>query len=687
MELDAANEESYRSASRRNITVLGLPHELLLQVAAHLQNLRDGSLPKLACVNKRLSDIAKEAMARNLVVHQCDIKSAADWLLQNSSLIPSVTSVDLSASRTGHAPWCDDSESKNVLSPEMKAKLDKAITESTQGAVSWQGLEDFSPVEWRHPHIYDDVYPPRWDKSRWHLIDMLLCLCPNIRTVTLQMPAEKHQDVVPELSQHNRAYDLPKANDFARPVAPFEGVSLQHMRKKLKSLTIASHHRWAGLMKEEVHVRSETVHFRAYGRDVITLEGFENLRHLDIPMELLGLPYNLLFRDCGDDIPERVSVPKEFVSQSINNIKSVDLAVKILPLSLVWLQLRSCNQYLFHLLDLINDIPSGRLRLKKIDLFLDTGARESISRCTLAQSTPADFVSLLIELCDSGVNVRFYDESGNQEINMCQGSDISLNMSSELLAPAGYATPEEESVLAMIGKQFVDLNAHATASRRKSRFAHHLFMRHALSHFDLLNLPSFDANYWRGTAFFHGVSNTKFDPSLRSSKAPSAAEDYGLSSFNIAAEPRSRKKLSGHMYLDEYNFSFTSSALPPLKAPVVKVFSSLGGIYAHRMKVRRILRMMPDENSGEALQRSDPEKSRASNQKRSSRKVRKTENEEPHTCSSVNQSCMASHAPIDFKGFEVINIPHSAHFEQKWWVEVDWKDCLQPYIERDHGEK
>lgn len=191
-------------------------------------------------------------------------------------------------------------------------------------------------------------------------------------------------------------------------------------------------------------------------------------------MELLGLPRNILFRTIGDEIPGNISVSKELVSASINNIKSVDLAVKILPLSLVWLQLRSCSQHLFHLLDLINDIPPDRLRLKKVDLFLDTGARESINRWILAQSTPADFSSLLVQLRHSGIDVRFYDESGHQELDMFQDLGISFAMSSELLAPAVHTTPEEESVLAMMGKQIVDLNSYATASRRKSRFAHHL---------------------------------------------------------------------------------------------------------------------------------------------------------------------------------------------------------------------
>lgn len=687
MEVDVAKQQM--SSSR----LLTLPHELLLQVAAQLQLCRSGALPNLACVNKRLYDIAKQAMAQNLVVHRCDIMSAINWLLQNRSLIAGVTSVDLSAPRTGHVPWCDDTASGIGFTAETKEMLAKTIAESTHGTVSWQDLEDFSPAEWRHPHVYNGTQPSGWDDTRWHLIDVLLCLCPNVHTITIQMPAEKHQELIPDLDQHNRAYSLPKTNIWATPVAPFAGISLQQMRKKLESLTIAPHDSWVGLVKEEIHVRSETVHFRAYGRDVITLEGFEKLEHLDIPMELLGLPYNTLFQSIGDDIPDTVSVPKGLVSESINNINSVDLAIKILPLTLVWLQVRSCNQYLSHLLDLISSTPSKELRLKKLDLFLDTGARESINRWTLAQPTPANFFFRLASLRRSGIEITFYNEIGDRTINMLNALRLQFAMSNELLALAGNAISEEESVLALTRKQFSDLNERAVASRLSSRLGHQLFMRHALTHFDLLNRPSFDANCWRGAAFFHGVSNTKFDPSLGVKTTAPAVGEYSLptwplistalagshsgTSDNIPARPR--RRLRGHMYLDEYNFSFTSSALHPSKLSLEKAVSFSAVDFVLRSG------LLPDvpkvEDDDETMQVCDTGSDRRTNRKQYPRKARKIENGKPFSPPRGCQGHEACRAPIYWKGSSAIEVPYRAEFQDHRWLNENWKGCLQPHIE------
>ncbi|KAH7409852.1 hypothetical protein DE146DRAFT_784996 [Phaeosphaeria sp. MPI-PUGE-AT-0046c] len=547
MEADATKQQDELSEGKN--TFMCLPQELLLQIASQLCG--SGALPKLACVNKTLYGITKQALARNLVIHECDLNLAIEWLLQNRALIASVNSVSLSAPRVDHRPGCISATRKG-FETELKEMLSESIAESTNGNLAWQELQSST----------NDPNPRLEDDNHQHLIDALLCICPNIHTVTIQTQAEKLCGFAADLPYHDRFFRLPVANRFAGPIAPISGVSSQQVRAKLKSLTIEAHHAWAGIMKEEVLTTSTTVYFQSLGRDLITFTGFDQLQHLDIPMESLGLPYNTMFRDAGDYSSEIVSVPKELVFQSVNNIKFVELSVKVLPLSLVWLQFRSCNKYLFQFLELIRRIPAHHRRLKRIDLHLDTGARESINQWLLACHESSNFPLHLSELEGSGVEATFYTETGARIIDMSREL-LQHEVMSEL------ALSGEEYLLALTRKQFSDLNVGAVESRRKSRRAHQLFMRHGLAHFDLFNSPSFDSNCWQEAAFFRGTSNTKYDPCLRPTTDSSVPKK---SSTIISHRGQWRRQLN----LDRFEFDFAFSKMASTSSSVEKVVSFLG---------------------------------------------------------------------------------------------------------------
>lgn len=138
----------------------------------------------------------------------------------------------------------------------------------------------------------------------------------------------------------------------------------------------------------------------------------------------------------------------------------------------------------------------------------------------------------------------------------------------------------EELMLAMMCKQFSDLDIRAAESRRKSRLAQQLFLRPSLTHFDLLNSPSFDATCWLGAAFFHGMPSIDFDTSPQPPTDASAVEGDSFASSPVKAAtiisgrnlvtPPPMRRHRGHLYLDNFEFNFTfTKELPAATEQVV----------------------------------------------------------------------------------------------------------------------
>jgi hypothetical protein len=462
----------------KDASFLGLPCELLELVASNL--IGGAFITNLALTNKYLHGIVRKAMVRALVVSKKHIKSCIDMLARNPDLIHSVTSVNLSNFGCRHTLDCHQDCSclgtSNVNS-DVFALIGRTVTRNSVSAITWT-------------HIREAKYTRGtvWRKQQAFFLDVLLTLCQNIKSVTLELPAARRFDVgAPPRPMHLAPNTLPGLNPELTPVVPFQGPALQIMRQRLETLTITEDTRWKGPATLEFLGR-EDLSWRNMGKHTVTLASFSKLKRLDIPMEILGHPETILFVDP--------------IASALAPGDST-MRTKVLPLTLQYLHLRSCNKWTFTLLQKINEVSMDQLRLKRIELFFKAGPRDLLMRCDSTDEGRLNYLRVLSDLRRKGTKVVFYT-GRKQEV---------LEMSRELVSLSALS-PFEAWRFSVSRMPFSALNPVASEKRRISETASRLFLRHAENHLSLFNSSNLDLGLWTQGAFFHGIKNTKWDPDL-----------------------------------------------------------------------------------------------------------------------------------------------------------------------------
>jgi hypothetical protein len=341
-------------------------------------------------------------------------------------------------------------------------------------------------------------------------LDVLFGLCPNIKTLSIRMPDAKFFDGIPiPILPNPHSSGLPIANPDFEPVRPLQSTAFSAMRHSLRTLVITADTKWAGLFQHEILLDRSQVRWRRTGKHIITLQGLNKLEHLDISMSDLGLPESIQFRSVNHLRTQSVHVLISYYDGGVMTRKAIELPAKVLPLSLVSLRPRLCNDWTFAFLrKIVQELcrtPTQTVNLRRIDLYLDTCARSHILRCVKSSSGPSVFLKTLSTLTHMGIKVVFYAGSDERLVDMWQELTLLCLL-----------RPEEVGLVALARRQFSDLDMQAISRRRCSRLAQRIFTRHVLTYFPLFNSTSFDAKYWTGSAFFHGVENTKYDPGLGS---------------------------------------------------------------------------------------------------------------------------------------------------------------------------
>jgi hypothetical protein len=480
---DLANVSSPQSTKILNLkgkdaSLLGLPCELLELVASNL--IGGAFITNLALANKHLYGIVRKTMVRDLVVSKKHIKSCIDMLARNPDLINCVASVDLSDFGCGHMLDChQDCRCLGTpnFKPDVFALIGRTITSNSGSAITWTQIRE---AKYTRGTV--------WRKQQSFFLDVLLTLCPNIKSVTLELPAARRFDVgAPPRPMHLAPNTLPGLNPDLIPVIPFQGPALQIIRQRLETLTITEDTRWKGPATLEFLGR-EDLSWRNMGKHTVTLADFPKLKRLDIPMEVLGHPKTILF---VDPIASAVA-PGDSIMRT-----------KVLPLTLQYLHLRSCNKWTFTLLQKINEVPMDQLSLKCIQLFFKAGPRDLLMRCDSTDEGRLNYLRVLSDLRRKGTKVIFY--TGRKE-------EV-LDMSKEL-ASLSALSPFEAWHFSVSRMPFSALNPVASEKRRISETASRLFLRHAGNHLSLFNSSTLDLGLWAQGAFFHGIKNTKWDPDL-----------------------------------------------------------------------------------------------------------------------------------------------------------------------------
>jgi hypothetical protein len=544
-------DEGPSLSEHRRARLLSLPPEILSQIATELCG--NIAICNLLLVNKHVHGIVQKAMAKRLVIPPNRIKGALQWLARYPDIISSVNTVDLGAYQSIHRQECiclDDN-----LDPEATRILRAAILCSSCGVTTWDKLRQLKQL-------------PRqiWSRNHRFFVDLLVSLCPNINNISFQMPAPPSFDRMPEPGLINApSINEPLLNRMCVPVAPFQCATLQIMQNNLEFLTISPNHRWAGLAQLDILEGSLAAKFMVNGKRLITLMGFKKLKYLDIPMDALGLPPTIVFQDANEIQMTRVDLCIGGLNgQPATTITQVP--TKVLPLSLQTLRLRSCDWRLFLILQRVSEIPMHQLQLKRIDMYSDTCARSTLIRCLGTGFGPNDFLRILSEVEQMGIEVTFYTGKHEHPIDMRWE-----------LAPVQYLSHCDMAMVALAQKQFSDLNLQAVKRRHRSSLDRLLFHKHAFAHFDLLNSPTFDGKTWIGVAFFHGIKSTRFDTTLLPHNAAIQVEERE----DVMPWRRSR----GPLDLIEFVFGFLSSKPLPRASPKQQEVVFQGNTFTMASKV------------------------------------------------------------------------------------------------------
>ncbi|KAF1915912.1 hypothetical protein BDU57DRAFT_495994 [Ampelomyces quisqualis] len=614
------------------LTLCSLPDEILLQIAIHLGG--HNALPSLSRANKYLHAITNEAMARNFIVHPCHLKHAIEWLVKHPALIGCVKSVDLVFSYRRCPSKCDNSGEVD-FSHEVAGLLYKFIPASNQQilarAYSRKGKRIVNPI---------------WTRHLQHFMDVLGLLCPNLDTLDIQMPAASHYDRKPTVVPNGLNHQLPMVNTDCVPVPPIQGVAFEVLRNRLRSLTIAPHDTWAGPAKSETLDTQMHVTFRSIGRDYITLQGFNRLQYLDITMEALGVPSSLHFQGLDGKPITRATLTHRHQTLDDPDRVSFGLPAKVLPLSLITIRFRRCNRFTFSYLVVIWRMARLESKLKNIKFFLDVSPREIILMCSQeSRNTPTLYFGLLEALRRMGLSVTFYATEDEKPVNM------QFELAQLLLM-----VPSAAAIIALAGRQYSEINTAALERRESSRAEHKLFMKHALSHFELFDRPTFDARYWTKAAFFHGLKNTK--------------------------SPLRKRRRDKFFDLEHYEFFFFPAREPLKTQPPVEEVSFLGKVFAHRPLVSKTVaedKVSLERHRGQ--KKSDPEKPKG---KKQSRDVKTANDRDTKKVSKPEDAQCRSSQSICFKDEPQAIVVTSDSFDGAAWEGMKWQEYIRPHVDTQH---
>jgi hypothetical protein len=654
------------SEQRAKTCLLDLPSELIDLIASKLHPSK--SIFAFALANKRLSGIVQHAIVREPVLGLQHIRGFLEMLGHHPELIQKVTTVDLGDFDCSHYEACGCLDIPN-LDGDVKETIGRIITANTQGEVTWG-----------HIRKTKRMLGPVWREDQAFFLNILAALCSNIRAITIELPeARRFQSGQPPRPNHLAPRIFPSLNPELLPVTPFDGIALQILRPTLQTLTIAEDTRWKGPATLEI-LHSRDLQWRNMGKHTITLAGFSSLKRLDVPMEALGCPQNIVFSNENRHItPDRHERPKRTLVSKDGRLQTLEEArLKVLPFTLTHLHLRSCNGWAFAFLKRINEAITKDLNLRYIELFFRIESHEAIIKCDAIDEGQFSYLDLLMDLERKGIDVRFF----------CGIEETPVDMRRELEALSSL-TPYEVWKFSAFRMPFSDLNPIASKIRHSSVIGSRLFLRYASSHAQLFNSVTFNPRLWAQSAFFSGTKPATKNNSTRDQKSR-VNEGVDTSCRVARSEKRSiQRRLPGllsmltthpvlltltSLGLDNFQFSFhvdQSLSAIPKEATFQGVVLPISGDDHAR----------PIEDDASSKKTANAGKDEASRTKRG-RRTR-------HMESNLSEVKILEHTMVELDiGSDCsLGVPErftsgTSTFDIATWITIDWKESLRP-LQRD----
>ncbi|KAI4639981.1 hypothetical protein J4E93_008780 [Alternaria ventricosa] len=613
-----------------NNGMLRLPSELLEMVASNL--LDTTHIFNFGLVNKRLGGIVQATIVRELIASGRNIKGFLRMLSYQPELLNKVLSINLGDFGCSHHVGCFCAD-ENSLDLDILEGLGAAISTTTGHTPDWSRV-------WESNASVGTV----WRKEPAFSLNLLAMSCPNIKSVTVQLPEVRpFFSSQPPRPLYQAPPVFPALNFEMLPGAPFQGPALPLFQAKLEALTIAENTRWKGPPTIEV-LESHDAKWRNMGSHMITLADFARLKRLDIPMGIIGLPDDIFLSFATKSDAARVSdaLPAK---KTLAEARS-----KVIPLTIQHLRLRSCNKWTFALLQRINEIPVSDLRLKYVELYFKTPCKQLIILCNAFDLGRLDYLDLLTSLGRKGIKVTFH--SGSQE--------VSGGMRKEL--EAFYRLrPLEMWRCSGSSAPFCEWAPEASRQPQLA-FGVRMFLRHADHHSQLLNSPTFDLRLWIQSAFFHGIRSSKWDPQLQEPNKKQATIDSSGWADRALGKRTFRRRLSPLLNLDTFQFTLR---FEQKLAPLAKETLFLGASFVTTESTNA---QSPDQY------RDSTKKSCAKEeQTKRSKKAEITE-----LASYITDKAQGLDEDIERLRLESVNIPMAAEFSETLWASVAWKILLQP---------
>ncbi|KAI4953303.1 hypothetical protein J4E86_006844 [Alternaria arbusti] len=614
----------------QNNGMLCLPSELLEMVASNM--LGTTHIFNLGLVNKRLGEIVQETIVRELIVSGRNIKGFLRMLSYQPKLLSKVLSINLGDFGCSHHVGCFCAN-ENGPDLDILEGLGAAISTTTGHTPDWSRV-------WESNASVGTI----WRKEPALYLNLLAMSCPNIKSVTVQLPEVRpFFSSQPPRSLQRAPLVFPALNLEMLPSAPFQGPALPLFQAKLEALTIAENTRWKGPPTIEV-LESHDAKWRSMGSHIITLADFARLKRLDIPMGILGRPDDIVFSFAAKSDAARVNdaLPAK---KTLAEARS-----KVIPLTIQHLRLRSCNKWTFALLQRINEIPVGDLRLKHVELCFNTPCKQLIILCNAFDLGRPDYLDLLTSLGRKGIKVTFH--SGSQELtgDMRQELEAFYRLRPlEMWRCSGSSAPFTEWA--------------PEASRQpQPAFGVRVFLRHADHHSQLLNSPTFDLRLWIQSAFFRGIRSSKWDPQLQEPNKKQATIDSSGWADRALGKRAFRRRLSPLLNLDTFQFTLR---FEQRLAPLAKETLFLGASFT----------------STESTNAQSPEQYRDSTKKscgkeEQTKRSKRAEFTEP--ASYITDKAQGLDEDIERLHLESVSIPMAAEFSEILWASVAWKILLQP---------
>ncbi|RAR10727.1 hypothetical protein DDE82_001118 [Stemphylium lycopersici] len=510
-----------------------LPSELIDLIASHLRNSK--SVFSFGSVNKRFHGIVRQAIVRDLVLGRGKIKGFLEMLGHHPELMRKVTSANLGDFSCSRHEECT-CLGIPTLDADVMEVIRRTMDANSDNGVDWTNIQEDRR---RRGSV--------WRINQAFFLNMLAALCPNIRSMEIQLPeARQCQVSQPPRPLHIAPHVFPSLNPELLPVTPFQGSALHILGRTLHSLTIAEDTRWKGPATLEV-LHSHDLKWRNMGRYIITLEGFTSLKRLDVPMEVLGRPDNIVFSPPSYQSPQGESVMNTKTGPiEDKKLKTLEEArSKILPFTMTHMYLRSCNKWTFGILRKVNEIPTENLQLRHIELFFKTEPQQAIMQCDSAEDGRINYLQLLTDLERKNVSISFY--FGVKEVR--------IDMHRELAA-LRLLSPFEIWHFSGFRRPFSDLDRTASKGRRLSLIGSRLFLRYSASHLQLLNRPTFNPASWAQTAFFQGNKGAKRYQSSNDLRPKARVEDSSSAKDRALGRRNFRRRLAPLLDIDAFQFSF-----------------------------------------------------------------------------------------------------------------------------------